>query len=477
MAGLSTTELAVILHPQFSNLRTARGTLARLPSVGGTPRTIADSVQFADWSPKGELLLVRAEGTRSVLESPPGKLLFTSKEGWISNARFSRSGKRIAFLHHPVVGNDLGEVVVLDGAGKAVVTGRRWGTTFGLAWTPDDSEVWYTGGQARKNAIHALTLEGRERVVFSSPGWIELEDVSPTGDVLLVNSLSRVDLQYLSKSGTQRLLSFTDWNSGVAAVSDSGEVLFGVEQPYPTEENLEEGLSVLRKVDGSATRVLGDGYPLDLSADGRWALVESTDATQLTALPTGTGQPRTFETRGLSVTCGRFLPGDSAVLAIGRPPSGDDRGLYVVNGKGTDPHQLGRLRLSSTHGVLHLSPDGRVAAALGSDGRLMLIALSDGSELPVPEELATMIPRGWSAGGHLWLSQGGDSAPAKMRLIRVEPTTGRILEERTILLSELAAAGRVGSTQISRNGEHVVFHAIRNPGTLSIVRGLWTPTK
>jgi len=106
---------------------------------------------------------------------------------------------------------------------------------------------------------------------------------------------------------------------------------------------------------------------------------------------------------------------------------------------------------------------------------LVLIALADGSELPFSQELRMMTPRGWSTEGHLWVSQGGRSAPARMRLLRVDPKTGNVLEERRIVPSELAAPDTIGYAMISRNGEHIAFTAHRNPGTLSIVRGLWTP--
>jgi hypothetical protein len=162
-------------------------------------------------------------------------------------------------------------------------------------------------------------------------------------------------------------------------------------------------------------------------------------------------------------------------LAIGRSSSDTDGRLYVVRGGKADPKPLGSAHFTLRRAVLHVSPDGRVAAAVKSDYRLGLIALADGSELPVSEELSMMTPRGWSAEGHLWLSQGGYSAPARMRLLRVDPRTGSVVEERNISPSELDAASYFNQLLISRNGEHTVFLANRRPGTLSIVRGLWSP--
>jgi serine/threonine protein kinase len=472
MASLGNAELFVMLHPRWTTIRTARGTLAQVPSVGGMPRPLAESAEFADWSPKGELLTVGVAGTGRTLESPPGNVLFRTN-GWISNPRFSHSGQRIAFLHHPVIGGDLGEVVVLDGAGGAKVLGRRWSTSFGLAWAPDDSEVWFTGSQLRRNSLHAVGLDGRERIVYTSPSSIELEDIGTTGDVLLSSYVDRRDLYYVSKTGNQRLLSFTDWNTPLAAVSDSGEVLFTSPDPLRKEEVVQPVLAVLRRVDGSAPQVLGRGYALDLSADGRWALVLSEDTTQLTALPAGAGQARALNARDLTIHGARFLPENATVVAIGRAPSENDFRLYVLDGKRNIVSPVGDVRLRPW--VLHLSPDGRVAAVLTADSRLALISIENGSALSVPSQFMDMSPRGWSAEGHLWLSQGGSSAPVRLRLLRVDLKTGRTLEERTVSPPDLAGSVHIAALAISPNSEHVVFVPDRTPGCLFIARGLWTP--
>jgi hypothetical protein len=50
-----------------------------------------------------------------------------------------------------------------------------------------------------------------------------------------------------------------------------------------------------------------------------------------------------------------------------------------------------------------------------------------------------------------------------------------LVEERSIALSELAAGTHISGLVVSRNGEHIVFSANLNPGTLSIVRGSGLP--
>jgi hypothetical protein len=477
MAALGNAELAAILHPKWSNIRTAIGTLATVPSVGGAPRALAEGVEFADYSAKGESLVTRVTGITRTLESPPGKVLFTTT-GWLSNPRFSHSGQYIALLHHPISFDDTGEVVLLDRGGQARTLGRRWPATFGLAWSPDDSEIWFSGGRLWKNSIQAVALNGQERTIYTSTSTIELQDISPVGDALLQERIDRVDLFYLSKSGTQRLLSFTDWNaSALTGVSDSGVVLFGVGEPVATEEGKEPTLAVLRNVDGSPPQVLARGTPLDLSKDGSLALVESEDGTQLTAVPTGPGQTRTFVTQGLDIFSARFLPGNTSVLLVGRAASSKEARLYRLDGKTVSP--VGQPGLGGGIGggpFLHLSPDARVAAARTPDGHLVLVSVLDESPLPVPSQLLDASPVGWSAQGHLWLRQGGLSAPVRLRLFRANPQTGQVLEERTISPPDVAVSTLIGGpVAVSPNGEHVVFFSNRTPGRLLIARGLWHP--
>ena len=46
------------------------GTLARAPLAGGAPRQLATNVRFADWTPNGELAVVRRQGGRDRVEFP-----------------------------------------------------------------------------------------------------------------------------------------------------------------------------------------------------------------------------------------------------------------------------------------------------------------------------------------------------------------------------------------------------------------------
>ncbi len=60
---------------------------------------------------------------------------------------------------------------------------------FGLAWSRDGREVWFSGsetGSSHDRAIYALSLDGRTRLVARAPGALTVYDVSPDGQSALI---------------------------------------------------------------------------------------------------------------------------------------------------------------------------------------------------------------------------------------------------------------------------------------------------
>src|SRR5262249_60344277 len=106
-------------RPGYLGLFPGAGTLARMPFEGGaSPREVRERVLFADWSPDGAAMaIVRDSGAIQRLEYPIGKVLHETG-GWISHPRISPDGLRVAFLDHPIGGDDRGRVVVVDRAGR-----------------------------------------------------------------------------------------------------------------------------------------------------------------------------------------------------------------------------------------------------------------------------------------------------------------------------------------------------------------------
>jgi len=219
--------------------------------------------------------------------------------------------------------------------------------------------------------------------------------------------------------------------------------------------------------------VLGDGFALDLSADGRWALAVSDAGRTLTALPTGAGQPRSIPVKGLEVSVrgSRWAPDGKTIVLAARPDGGDHVQLYRVAEDGSAT----RLSETGLFGMpfLELSHDGRWAAALDEQLSTVVISLADGTARPLPlASRELVVPHGWSREGQLWVTEGGSSRQARARLLRVEPQSGRVLEERSVGPTDRGGVTQVDDVVLSADGREVAFSYSRDLGTLYIVRGL-----
>ena len=464
----SAGELAVLLSPKWVGLGAARGTLARVPGVGGTPREVANDVEYADFSPSKELAVVVARGTSRVLEYPRGTELFRT-EGWISDLRFSRRGDRIAFVHHPVVFDTMGELEVIDLGGNRKTLTPRFPVLQGVAWAPDDREVWFTTGELQRNLIRAVDMEGRARDVYRTPSDLHLDDIAADGAVLLSNQFERAELQSLDSSGHQVLLSWTEWVNSTAAISPDGKVLFTVASPVLTPTGQQPSLAVLRGVDGSPAQVLGEGEALDLSPDGRWALVRTDERDSLLALPTGAGTTRRLPLGELRVWNARWLPDGKRIIFTARTGSGLYR-LHEIDPEQGTPRPISDVSLG-TRQVLVVSPDGNLAATVDLEDRAVVIALSDGAPLRVPGLPPGSWPRGWASARQLWLTEGTD-LPTATRLFRVDIDSGKVLEERTVGPPDPSGAATLGFLQVNGDGRDVAYTFNRFLGHLYIVRGL-----
>jgi hypothetical protein len=375
----------------------------------------------------------------------------------------------------------MGEVVVADLKGQTQTLSRRWPTTFGLAWSPDDREVWFTGGTDRHDLLSAVSPEGKAREIYRSTSPIHLEDVSKEGLVLLSSHVSNLELVYAGEGAGPPTLLTWGYANWVAAISSDGKVLFSAGEPAPTGEAHQPVFGIfalVRTTDGAPAQTLGEGAALDLSRDGRWALVVSyADRTRLTALPTGAGEPRAIATHGLEIGWARWMPDAKGLVVIARAPPETDFRLYRLAGDGSKPVRVTDAPLMGefTSAELHVSQDGHLAAALDPNRRLIIVSLRDGAILSVLSAHADAVPHGWAPDGSLWLGQGGDHAPARLRLFRVDIFTGKVLEERSVGPTDPTGAAAIMALALTPNGRSVAFSYWHDLGSLYIVRGLWRP--
>ena len=159
-------EMAVLLDSHLTGTWVTEGMLARAPLIGGAPRSVIERVQWADWSPDGfNLAIVRDSGGKNRLEYPAGKVLYESG-GWIGHPRVSPKGDTVAFVDHPIPGDDGGSIAIVDASGKKQMLSGPWFTVQGVAWAPDGKEVWFTASKSGNDRIlYAVGLDGKLRLV------------------------------------------------------------------------------------------------------------------------------------------------------------------------------------------------------------------------------------------------------------------------------------------------------------------------
>ncbi|MGB8729703.1 MAG: protein kinase, partial [Candidatus Sulfotelmatobacter sp.] len=285
LAISSSGEIAVSMDSRPSGVYAQVGTLARVPLNGGSPRPVLENVQWADWSPDGiNLAIVRDVNGRNRLEFPIGKVLYETS-GWISHPRVSRKGDLVAFLDHPLPGDDGGSLRVVDLSGSVKTLATDLQTIQGLAWSADGREVWFTADRlGLKRAIYGATLGGRDRLIARVPDTLSLQDIWQDGRVLLSRDTWRRELIGLaSGESKERDLSWFDYSYPSDISSDGKELLF-----TEAGEGGGPNYSVYQRKIGDTSAVrLGDGLAIAVSPDGKWVIASPpTPPAQLVLLHT-----------------------------------------------------------------------------------------------------------------------------------------------------------------------------------------------
>ena len=303
------------------------GTLAVMPLSGGAPREILQSVTAADWSPDGQsLAVVHVVSGKYSLEYPMGKTIFETT-GSITQPRVSRDGKSVAFLFHPVQGDDRGSVMVASAGANPKVLSDGWEAEQGLAWGPKGDEVWFSAvTNASTLSLHAASLSGRTREVFAGPGGTRILDIAPDGRFLI----SRNDFKYIVTASIdgapERNLSWLDNSFSPSLSVDGKRILF-------CDGAAEAGALYtlcLRDTNGSPVIRLGEGAAIGLSSDGAWALaLLEKNPPEIEILPTGPGEARHWTNPNIEHYAGiGWMPNSQEILFAGNEPGHPTR-FYV----------------------------------------------------------------------------------------------------------------------------------------------------
>ena len=471
LAISSTGEAAILLNTKRANAFVSRGMLAEMPLGGGSPRELLKDVTAADWSRDGsQLLVVRSESTKDVLEYPIGKKVFET-EGWVGNPHLSADGKQIAFVNHPIPSDDMGTVTVMDLSGKTKALTKNWTSARGLAWSPDGSEIWFTAsdtGSSRQ--LYAVKLDGRQRVLAAVPGEMTIYDTEKGGRALLTEESERVEMATVSTvTPGERELSWLDWSlfsdlsadGKIASFNEAGE---GGGPKYSV---------YLRKVDGSPAIRLGEGAGAALSPDGDWVTTFDTHRdppTPIFLLPTGAGQMKQLTSEKLDCRSMAWLPDSRGLLISAREPGKATR-VYLQMLEGGEPRAL----TPEGYGVPRnmVAPDGKTfVARRTSDGKRFVWPISGGESgkellgFELREQLLRWAPDGRSIYGY-------QAADRKTMLIsRVDLATGKREVVKEWMPADRAGVTGYDSAGISADGKTIVYSYNRIVGDLYLVDGL-----
>jgi eukaryotic-like serine/threonine-protein kinase len=434
----------------------ARGTLARAPFGGGAPRPMLDDVEWADWSPDGSsLAVVRHVASGKRLEYPLGTVLYETP-AWISHVRVSPLGDRVAFIDHPVAGDNRGSVQVVAAGEQPRVLSDGWKSLWGLAWSPDGSEVWFTASEREAaRSVMAVTLSGRQRLVYRIPLRLTLQDVSADGRRLLLSQdqLRRSTVGLTRGDTRERDLSWLDYTNAKDISLDGRTLLF-------SEDGEAGGSSYavyVRPMDGSPAVRLGEGRATALSPDAQWALSIRAETTphRLTALPTGVGEVRDLPAGPLErYEWAGFFANGTRVFVAGNEPGKRTR-LYVQDFPAGPPRAISEEGVSANFGSLTASPDGRWIAAMGPDEVVKLYPTDGGTPRVLSGATPGEMPVQWTSDGRqVYLFRLGE-LPSVVTLVNVE--TGARTPWRTLLPSDASGVLAIVRVRTTPDGSAYVY--------------------
>ena len=470
----SASELAISLGCEDRYIGNCQGTLATVPISGGSPREIAKDTLSADWTADGsEMAVIRQVEGKYRVEFPRGKVIYESVRS-LGYLRISPRADAVAFAEFVSVDGDAGLVVALDRNGKELIRSPIFISVEGVAWPPSGEEVWCAAAQHEgwADAIHALPLKGKERMVLRLPGMLRLHDVSHDGRILISRESWRSGLQFRGpKDPKERDMSWLDYAQLRDLSPDGAQIAF---DDWGSAAGA-EGLAYLRKTDGSPAVKLGAWSAPVLSPDGTRVLAsEATIVGQgihLAVLPTGVGETQTLSSNGIQQVAQKgWMPDGKAIYFA----SDDGHGwrMYVQDLVGGGPRAVTPLiSVERAHFESHmLSPDGKFAFARDLSGKGQLYPLAGGE----PRSLRGWLPK------DIWITWSTDGRSAYVYhdektfapVYRLDVATGK--RELVITLGPTDSAGvtAIQNVRMTPEGKTYAYSYSRELSDLFMVEGV-----
>ena len=469
LLAVSSGELAVSLGCKELLVAQCEGMLAKVPISGGSPREIADNVVAADWAPDGQMAAIREVSGKFQVEFPLGRVIYQSI-GWLDFLRVSPDGDMVAFADLEP-GSDVGRVVILDKTGKEIARSPVFPSVEGVAWAPKGKEVWFsaTRNEAWANAIHALSLSGKERVLLRLPGILRLWDISRDGQVLLSKESWTASLQFRGPGDPkERDLSWLD-STIITDLSPDGVNLAFEEAGAAARSGVYEGY--LRKTDGSDPVKLGRENDPVLSPDGKWVLASNFPFSKFDLLPTGVGQTKELDANGMKeATSLGWIPDGKAIYFAGN--DGHEWRMYVEGIAGGARHAVTppiSVKADYIESDL-VSPDGKFVFARDLSGKGWLYPLAGGKPQPISGLTSDDIWTNWSLDGRSAYVYQDKKTYAE--LYRLDLTTGKRQLVKTLAPSDPAGLSAVAPVRITPDGKTYAYSYDRALSELYLVGGV-----
>ena len=439
------------------------GTLARVPFGGGSPREVLEGVSGADWGPDGDsLAVVRAVAGKFRLEYPIGTVLYETEKRPPMMPRVSADGKLVAFFDFDVEVGDYALCIIGPNHPRQVLS-RGWRAIGALNWSPNNREIWFSGGQPGADpALYAVTLSGAHRLVTQTGGIIVMQDVAPDGRVLLSTVNSRLGILYSPPNGgPQRDLSWLD-SSLIYELSNDGQSLVFVELSNGQGRN---SAIYLRKTDGSPAVQLGYGNRPSLSPDGKWVacIHHQGGQSKLMLLPTGPGESQFPKIEGMHFDGVEWFPDNKRILFTGNETGHAIRTwLYDLETEKTTP-----VTPEGTRGT-RVSPEGNWFITVDPH-KLLMTPVNGGSAKTVMDLQPGESVVRWSGDGRYLFLQKREQG--SIAISRLEISTHRKEPWRVVKVPE-PGAQFFGPLALSADGKACATTFQRDLANLFLVQGL-----
>ena len=468
-----TGQMAVMLHRHFGfGTVWSRGTLATVSLTGTVPKEMLDDVSSADWSSDGsQLAVVHYAGTTCRLEFPIGHVVYEPTGGaWISHARISPDGDRVAFLEHPLANDDTGHAVILHLRNGQKTLSKDFSGIVGLAWE-NAGDLLFTAtetGVGGGRAIFRFAINGRQSLLRRESVALTIHDITSDGGLLLTREVQGDEVfSHFQDGNPDRIVSCLNVCLPADLSADGSQLLVsgqgeGVEPLYKAY--------VLPTANGAAPKLLGNGQPTAFAPDMQSVIVlfpwgiDPTQITQLRSLPVGPGEPKALTHDSISHIWATWFPDGKRFLFLGAEPHHAPRSwIQEVGAPNATP--------LTPEGVvgLKISPDGKIVAAIGADKKLWLYPASGGTPKLLGNVNADEEVDRWSADGkYLFLTAYG--LPAEV--YRVDVKTGARSLVQRVSPPDPAGVLAVGPVLVSADAQIYVYAYPRHLSTLYIVHGL-----